>query len=498
MNQRDDYNHELISAFLDGELTPDERAHVEQLVEHSPEHRQMLEDLQAVIAGIKELPGRHLGGDFSHRVISLGRQSQSGAPNRKAPGTMPQGALPQGAMPHRVLRLPRLGNWPAIAGLTAVAATAALLVLFFGSPSPHPIERSSGAQIAQRPPSDRVSSAAAALRRGARTDANASPGTLSPVPSLPEASQPASIAGRSTLEPSAVVAEPSLSASPPSPDSAASPENLPSSAPIAVVADGMNNDQTGAAADVRDILEPGSTDREPPASTSRTPFAGTTQLLLVIDVAMTPQGMQQGAFENALADHQVIVEGNVPVDPTLENALLASRYFDPIQTPPGQESTAHTDLALVYVSARAGHLDEIWRTMQSHASEFAAVSLDLAFMPDDQTLFRNLRQAVERPAGDAGPGAGTKLRERRAAAHRLALSPSWRGTPAHKLKGLAELTGMVPDWMLGGEGARKEGAAHNGPPPRLAQLPLLSDARLREDVDAEALFVVHLGRRPQP
>ena len=75
MNQRDDYSYELISAFLDGEVSPDERARVERLVASSAEHRQVLEDLRAVTRGMQRLPGYYLDGEFSQRVSAIARQT---------------------------------------------------------------------------------------------------------------------------------------------------------------------------------------------------------------------------------------------------------------------------------------------------------------------------------------------------------------------------------------------------------------------------------------
>ncbi len=46
MNQRDDTSFELISAYLDGELTPDECARVERLVASSDEYRQSLQEMR--------------------------------------------------------------------------------------------------------------------------------------------------------------------------------------------------------------------------------------------------------------------------------------------------------------------------------------------------------------------------------------------------------------------------------------------------------------------
>ncbi len=223
------------------------------------------------------------------------------------------------------------------------------------------------------------------------------------------------------------------------------------------------------------------------------PFSEAQQLLLVIDVALTQQGREKGAFEPTLAAHGVAVEGTVPVDPRLEESLLTSRFFEPVKAQPENIATGRVDLALMYVRTRAGDVDELWRAMQSDRGNFSSITLDMAFMANDQTMFRELRRAVDQQLVDKSAIADVEHRAQRAAAHRLALSPSWRGTPVTKLNGVKGLTGLVPDWMLGKDAGREmpvEGIAGQPVPPT----PLPPGGRLGENIDAELLFVVHVGR----
>ena len=62
-------NDILISAYLDDELTVDERAHVERLLANSPDARQLLEELRALRGGLQELPQHRLEIDFAQRVL---------------------------------------------------------------------------------------------------------------------------------------------------------------------------------------------------------------------------------------------------------------------------------------------------------------------------------------------------------------------------------------------------------------------------------------------
>ncbi|MBI2823389.1 MAG: hypothetical protein HYX69_01720 [Planctomycetia bacterium] len=60
---------ELISAYLDGELSGEDLARAEQLLATHPDSRQMLEELTALRASLRELPKHELGPDFAASVL---------------------------------------------------------------------------------------------------------------------------------------------------------------------------------------------------------------------------------------------------------------------------------------------------------------------------------------------------------------------------------------------------------------------------------------------
>jgi hypothetical protein len=60
---------ELLSAYLDGELTAEERSRVEQALAERPESRQLLEDLRSIKAGLERMPRDRLGQDFADQVL---------------------------------------------------------------------------------------------------------------------------------------------------------------------------------------------------------------------------------------------------------------------------------------------------------------------------------------------------------------------------------------------------------------------------------------------
>jgi anti-sigma factor RsiW len=77
---KDSENDLLISAYLDGELTAEERAHVEQLLTTSGAARQLLEEMRALRAGLQDLPQHRLEMDFAQHVLRKAEQALSEQP----------------------------------------------------------------------------------------------------------------------------------------------------------------------------------------------------------------------------------------------------------------------------------------------------------------------------------------------------------------------------------------------------------------------------------
>lgn len=61
---------ELISAYLDGELTPEERADVERCLAEDPACRQLYEELRAMRGAFEALPQFNLGDDFASGILA--------------------------------------------------------------------------------------------------------------------------------------------------------------------------------------------------------------------------------------------------------------------------------------------------------------------------------------------------------------------------------------------------------------------------------------------
>jgi anti-sigma factor RsiW len=493
MNQRDDTSFELISAYLDGELTPDECARVERLVACSDEYRQALQEMRTVVGGMKLLPIHHLDEAFPQRVVAAAREV----------GVAFDGDTQQNARPAPEHSSVIAWHGPAAVGLFATVAAAAVVAVLVWGPSKDPLTSASQQLISKATPEHRGVSTGHASRSlatfpdgapltedHAKVADKSAAAAVAPEHTVTGEKSPT---GRSGTTPDAT--NEVVRGEPVAPNSALSPPG-----PAAAMADPSEASSGTAASDLDSATVrlagqpplPGD-DRLQKLAVADVPFSGTQQMLLVVDVALTRQGLEKGAFERTLADHDVAVEGTVPVDARLEESLLASRFFEPVKAEPENIATSRADLALLYVRTHAGDVDELWRAMQSDPSNFSSITLDMAFMADDQTMFQELRRAVDQQLVDESAVADVEHRARRAAAHRLALSPSWRGTPVTKLNGVKGLTGLVPDWMLGNDSGKEtpiEGIAGQPVP----KVPLPPGGRLGENIDAELFFVVHVGR----
>jgi hypothetical protein len=83
--------HELLSAYLDGELTAAERAAVEQVLAADPQARQWLDELRALSHTLRALPRHKLDEDLSRRVLEI-------AERRILTGSSTDGAAATGAV----------------------------------------------------------------------------------------------------------------------------------------------------------------------------------------------------------------------------------------------------------------------------------------------------------------------------------------------------------------------------------------------------------------
>ncbi|NLE38677.1 MAG: hypothetical protein GX621_11685 [Pirellulaceae bacterium] len=137
---RESPQHELLSAYLDGAVTDEERARVEQWLVDDPAARRTLDELRAVVASLAGLPKLEIGEDLSDRVLRAAERHILSEPTRLAnqPSATPRAAPASMRSIARRLVTSRGLAWSGM----AVAVAVVLTVFQFRSPElRHPIAK---------------------------------------------------------------------------------------------------------------------------------------------------------------------------------------------------------------------------------------------------------------------------------------------------------------------------------------------------------------------
>ncbi len=482
MTQRDDLSYGLISAYVDGELTPDECARVEQLVASCDKYRQALADYRAIRGGIGLLPPCRLDSTFADRVIA--------AANALGTALVPSTEQPAQPAPVRGA-VGGAWHWPTAVGLLVTLAGVVVLALSIWGPELGTTISGGSALVSQTTPhpptavEGRTDGSTAGSPNRPTPEVESVPAVAAPLvrpepTPVPQVAQSGSAADAQGL----VGEDRALAHTLPAPPAQ---QRETASAPTA----GGGPESIGVAERAGRIAhEPDRLGHTPMPDDDHAsgrapvdrPFSGPQQLLLVMDVALTRQGLEKDAFSRVLAAQGVSIQDAVPIDAQLEEVMLASRFFDPVPTPADGMAAMDIGLSLVFMRAHAGQIDGLWRAMRAVPGDISRVTLDMAIMPADRALFQDLRRVADlRAAGAAAAAGEPKSQTQPASACRLVLDPHWRGT--------------IPAWMLDTE-ARETLPVEGIPGQPTPTVPLPPGGRLGENIDADVLFVIHLGRVP--
>jgi hypothetical protein len=123
-----DSQNELLSAYLDGELTPAEQARVEHLLAADPAARQLLDELRALSGTLKSLPRQKLGKDFCESVLQTVEKRKILGTDKSASVAQESGPVFSEPLPKTILR--RLSNPRVLVWETLIVAVAVLLMVY--------------------------------------------------------------------------------------------------------------------------------------------------------------------------------------------------------------------------------------------------------------------------------------------------------------------------------------------------------------------------------
>lgn len=108
------FSDEMLSAYLDGELSADERAAVEAHLAASESDRRLLDELQSLRGELQSLPRTSLGGDFADRVVQAAVAAKA---SQEATVTI------------TTVQTPRSKRWPYWSAAIAVGLAACIVLL---------------------------------------------------------------------------------------------------------------------------------------------------------------------------------------------------------------------------------------------------------------------------------------------------------------------------------------------------------------------------------
>jgi anti-sigma factor RsiW len=280
---------ELLSAYLDNELAPEERAHVDQRLATDPAARQLLDELRAVSRAVKALPAAPLGADIRDTVLRRAERAMLRSDSGQGTAAASRNSLDDSSPRFTIGRSIRGWVW---AGL---ATAAALAIMAFESNSNR---------------DDKLPESVAGRRIESAERIASSP-------------EPETIAKSKQTTPSvSAIPSPPAAAVPPNADVPAVGLALNEPSPRENKDNAVNGRGGMAAGNIGAKLEGGatSTDRSSAAS------AGSTNTnMLVVRVEVKPESFEKRSFDDVLQRNGIGIE-----EPAAEStAALAMNRSEP-------------------------------------------------------------------------------------------------------------------------------------------------------------------------
>jgi anti-sigma factor RsiW len=391
MNQLDAFSEELLSAYLDDELSSEERQRVEQLLDEQPQLQQRLAELRALGGQLQNLPRYALGKDAAARIL----QAVAQAPTPADSDELLSGYLDGQLSPEESQEVERrLADDPqqrqTYAGLRRLRDSFRALPKYrLDDGFAERVLRQAERQMLSSPDQSPVvvRPAATDSGRGRRRSTIFWLGLTVAVALLLAVGLPLLSSRRSPD-----VAQPDRASQPTAPDIGPIAPQLPDVAPGTLARQGVK-----------------------PAVPTGQPSAGAgsplqfvsldmrQKLLLVYELSVTPDGVKTDVFTKLLGRHNIQVHQAVPVGPRDQEALLKQRFLQGVVISGGDRQDMD-EIQLFLVFCKASQADSIYQDLMAQPVGVGSFGLNLTTHDaNDDVVRRTLA------AHDAVPQPGTAI-----------------------------------------------------------------------------------------
>lgn len=117
------------------------------------------------------------------------------------------------------------------------------------------------------------------------------------------------------------------------------------------------------------------------------------KFLFVIEVGVTPEGVEAGVIRDVLMKNGIVYDGGLDVMPELEEQLLKSRFLNGVVQNEDQPVGGTVDL--IYMVASGLQIDQTRLDIHRRHDHIARYRFNMAFLPKDVGVFENLHRTVK-------------------------------------------------------------------------------------------------------
>ncbi len=396
-----DRDDELLSAYLDGELSPEERAAIEARLAADPAAQRLLHEFRSVSQSVHALPQESLGRDLSEVIVRRAQQARpaiaTSAPSKTT--------VADGRPSHLGGELPKITifgsrrTW-----FWASLALAAGLFIMFTQPGDEKVNKTLP-PVAQR---DREIVSNNPVREPAQR-ALSEPGISAPPESAPPASAVAT--DQRTLDKASAPAA-SMPAQQSGESIDAAKQISPAGPPLAAASPAMKGDDIGLSLNAGSTATaspaappPSDSLAVPPQTVGRASASGSALSrslaqeeskrigheipLVVVHVLAKPDAIQKKAFDQLLASHDISVEQQSAKDHSsaLVGSLVAKQAEGEFAAGNlSDNSTAGEKVDVLFVEAPRAAIISCLNDLQQDSSNYLGIKVDERSNPGNRAL----------------------------------------------------------------------------------------------------------------